>query len=101
MLGSNSNEARLKGKLVVIKCAKPATNKIGVRLAMLNRLDAVIAAFQLVDRSFEVRSLPAAVFRAKELETRTQGAAARGIGLVGRSLFLNRGKLIRNIRTGR
>ncbi len=47
-----SNEALLNGQNVVIKCAAPATNSVGVTYKMLEKLDAVIGAFQSDDGSF-------------------------------------------------
>lgn len=57
MQGRASNEALLNGQHVVIKCAAPATDSVGVTYQMLERLDAVIGAFQLDDGSFELWSL--------------------------------------------
>lgn len=52
-----SNEALLDGQKVVIKCAAPATDSVGVTYKMLEKLDAVIGAFQLDDGSFDLWSV--------------------------------------------
>jgi hypothetical protein len=99
MLGAGSNEARLDGKHVVIKCAARATDSVGVTFKMLENLAAVIAAFQLDDGSFELWSLPADVFRAEMRDTRSRGAASGKVGLVRRAVFSSRGSLVGRIRT--
>jgi hypothetical protein len=61
MLDSRSNRASFHGKHVVIKCAARATSSVGMTFKMLGTLDAIIAALQLDDGSFEVWSLPSDV----------------------------------------
>lgn len=68
-----SNEALLDGKKVVIKCAASATDSVGVTFKMLDRLDSVIAAFQLDDGSFELWSLPRERFRHEMRDSRSKG----------------------------
>ena len=48
-----SNEATFKGKTIVIKCAAPATNSVGITFKMLDRLDSIVVAFKGDDGSFE------------------------------------------------
>jgi hypothetical protein len=55
---ANSNEAMLDGHRVVIKCASPATDQVGVVAGMLDRLDFVVGCFEAHDGSFEVWDLP-------------------------------------------
>lgn len=76
MEGRTSNEARLEGKRTVIKCAASATDSVGVTFKMLDRLDSIIAAFQLDDGSFELWSLSPEKFREGMRDTRSKGAAA-------------------------
>src|ERR1700722_19128606 len=65
MRGSASNKATYEGRSVVFKAAARATNHVGVTFNMLQTLEAIVAAFQLNDGSFEVWSLPTNVFLAK------------------------------------
>ena len=88
----------LDGKRVVIKCAASATDSVGVTFKMLGALDAIIGAFQLDDGSFELWSLLPDVFHSEMRETRSRGAAAGKVGLVGRSVFSTRGTLVGRIR---
>ena len=98
MLTLTSNEARLDGEQVVIKCAALNTESVGVTFKMLETLDAIIAAFQLDDGSFELWSLPSDVFRAEMRDTRSQGASAGKVGLVSRAVFSSCGTLVGRIR---
>ena len=52
MRGGASNEADFNGQRVVIKCARQKTQSVGVTYQMLERLDAIVAAFELDDGSF-------------------------------------------------
>ena len=97
MVTSTSNEAILGTKHVVIKCAARRTVNLGVTFKMLARLDIIVAALQLDDGSFELRSLPVRVFRAQMRSTRSKGSAGR-VGQVARAAFCNRGTLIRRVR---
>jgi hypothetical protein len=99
MLTSNSNEASLDGKRVIIKCSARATGRVGVTFKILGSLDSVIGAFRLNDGSFELWSLPSDVFRAEMKPTRSRGASAGKVGQVRRSVFTSRGTLMGNIRT--
>ena len=97
MLGTRSNEATYQGKRIVIKCAAQNTNSVGVTYRMLKRLDFVFGAFQQPDGCFEVFSLPAALYKIKMRETRSQGAAAGKVGLVARSVFESKGSRVQRV----
>lgn len=101
MLGANSNEAKLKRKCIVIKCAGPRKRSVGVMITMLARLDLIIGAFQLTDSSFELWSLKIPVFRSEMRPTRSKGASAGKVGQVGRSVFISRGRLVGRVRIRR
>ena len=46
ILSPKSNEIELQGERLVIKCAHKNVPQIGLSLAMLNRVDGIIAAFE-------------------------------------------------------
>jgi len=94
----SSNECRLDGERVVIKCAAAANDSVGVTFKMLDRLDAVVAAFQREDGAFDVWSLTPAAFKAHMRDTRSLGASAGKVGLVRRDVFESRGKSIGRVR---
>lgn len=87
----SSNECQLNGKRIVIKCAAPATQNVGVTYKMLDRLDLIIAAFQADDGTFHLWSMTPQQFRQAMRETRSQGAAAGKVGLVERRTFEQNG----------
>lgn len=97
----NSNECRLDGQRVVIKCAAPATDSVGVTFKMLDRLDAVVGAFQRDDGAFELRSLTPRLFKKYMRDTRSRGRSAGKVGLVRRSTFQTKGKALGQVRLGR
>jgi hypothetical protein len=98
MSSSTSNEPSLDGKRVVIKCAACGTDQVGVTLKMLERLDAIVGAFQLDGNSFEVWSLPADVFRTEMTPTRSRGPAAGRVWMVRRAIFTSRGAFVGHVR---
>jgi hypothetical protein len=98
MKGRASNEAMFNGKKVVIKCAAIATDSVGVTFKMLDRLDSIIGAFQLDDKSFELWSLAPENFQKEMRDTRSKGAAAGKVGIVRREVFEKSGVLLDRIR---
>lgn len=96
-MGRASNECRLAGERVVIKCANIKTTSVGVTYRMLERLDRIVAAFRLDDDSFELFSLTPAEFRSAMRETRSQGTSQGKVGLVERSIFQRQGKAMGRI----
>lgn len=93
MLGPSTNEAQWRGSRVVIKCARSGTSSIGVTKAMLERIDAVLAAFQRLDGRFDVYELPASEFKAKMRESRSAGHGSR-VGLVSHRVFERHGNAV-------
>lgn len=98
MLGAGSNEAVLGGRRVVIKCAGPRTQSVGVTYQMLERLEAVIGAFQRDDGSCEVVELPADVYRQRMTDTQSRGASAGAVGIVAKDVFIGEGQSISVVR---
>lgn len=90
-LSQNSNEAILDGQRVVIKCAQIGTGMIGVTHRMLPRLDAVIAALQNDDGSFDLWSLSPQAVQGKMTPTKSTGASKGRVGMVKTSVFTLRG----------
>jgi hypothetical protein len=98
MKDRTSNEATLNGEKVVIKCAASATDSVGVTFRMLDRLDSIIGAFQLDDKSFELWSLSPEIFHQEMRDTRSKGSAAGKVGIVRRDVFEKSGRLLARIR---
>jgi hypothetical protein len=93
-----SNEALLNGQNVVIKCAAVATDSVGVTYKMLEKLDAVIGAFQIGSDSFELWSLNPKQFEAAMRETKSRGASAGKVAIVRKGVFLSHGKPLGRVR---
>ncbi len=92
--GRSSNECQLNGRRVVIKCARSKKpQQVGVYREMLERLDAVIGAFENQDGSYHVYEMPLAKY--KEL-MRFREYANGDRGLVKRALFEQAGTLLRH-----
>jgi len=94
----HSNEYLLDGKRVVIKCAGPDTDSVGVTFQMLDRLDEVLGAFQRADGAFDIWSLSPADFKEHMRDTRSRGASAGKVGLVKRDVFQSRGRSLGRVR---
>ena len=94
MLGSSSNEARFRGKPVVIKSARVQTQSIGVTYSTLNRVDFIIGAFQQNDGAFSVYGMPVDAFRARMRGTRSKGASAGRVGQLAKSVFISEGEML-------
>ena len=60
---NGSNECWLDGRRVVIKCAHERTAYVGVLSEMLDRIDAVVGAFERPDGAFDLRSMPRSDYR--------------------------------------
>jgi len=83
----NSNECELNGERVVIKCAHLNTDSVGVSYLMLERLDAVIGAFELENGEFEIWRLSPDIYRQEMTGTRSQGPSAGKVGIVKKRIF--------------
>lgn len=82
MLGRHSNEAMWEHRRIVIKCARFGTTSVGVTYRMLNVIDAVIAAFQLRDGSFDLFHLSAEMYKSLMTPSRSTPDAAGRVGIV-------------------
>jgi hypothetical protein len=92
-LSPTSNECLLKGERIVVKCAKPETDSVGVTFRMLNRISRVFGAFQQQDGSFDVWALPTSAFgrTMRDSQSGRQPGTTPKVGLVRRSTFMGSG----------
>ena len=93
-----SNECRLNGDAIVIKCAAVNTDQVGVTYRMLPHLRYVIGAVQQPDGSFDLYSLTPEEYAAGQRPTRSKGPSAGRVGKVRRKLFETKGKFLRSVR---
>lgn len=92
-----SNERRLDGDPIVIKCAKANTDQVGVTYKMLPNLRYVLGAFQQPDGTFDLYVLDPRDYASNQRPTRSRGASAGRVGKVRRKVFERRGKFLRSI----
>ncbi len=97
-LSQRSNECTLDGRRVVIHCARPGTDSVGVTFVMLDRLDDVIGAFQRDDGAFDLWSITPVAYRDHMRDTRSRGASAGKVGIVRRDVFQTKGKSMGSVR---
>lgn len=83
----NSNECELNGQRVVIKCAHLNTDSVGVSYLMLERLDAVIGAFEVESGHYEIWQLAPDIYRQEMTGTRSQGPSAGKVGIIKKRTF--------------
>ena len=83
----NSNECELNGQRVVIKCAHLNTDSVGVSYLMLERLDAVIGAFEVENGEYEIWRLSPDIYRKEMKGTRSQGPSAGKVGIIKKRIF--------------
>ena len=94
----SSNECRLDGQKVVIKCARVVTPSIGVTYRMLDHLDGILGAFELDDGSFDLFLLAPDAFRENMSATQSRGASAGKVGMVTKKVFVQLGRSRGNVR---
>jgi hypothetical protein len=94
-----SNECELKGELLSVHCARIATDSVGVTYKALDRISAVLGAFEQNDGSYLVWRLTADQFRAAMKETRSKGPSHGRVGIVKRVRFERSGSRFAKVRT--
>jgi len=65
---------------------------------MLDRIDAVIAALEQDNEEYKLYEISPQSFKQNMRETKSKGASAGKVGLVRKTVFMNKGKLIYTIR---
>ena len=87
-ISDSSNEFAFLGKLITIRCAQQNTKDVGVTLKMLNRIDAVVGAFESSDGRYELIEMSPALFQQHMRNSKKEGR----IGLVRRKTFQKIGR---------
>jgi len=94
MVGRKSNECIWNGQRVVIKTAHNRTTSVGVLYHMVDRVKAVVGAFEEDDGSYRVMQLPIEHCTAIMRPTRSQGPSAGRVGMIDRKAFEDEGRLV-------
>ncbi|SQD76529.1 hypothetical protein [Moritella yayanosii] len=92
MISKASNECNHNGCKAVIKCAKVATDSVGVTYKMLERLDYIIGAFQSENGTFELFQLSSSYFENDMRATASLGSASGKVGIVRKTTFESKGQ---------
>jgi ribosomal protein L24E len=95
---TRSNEYEINNRKAVIKCAKLKTDSVGVGYQMLNRIAAILGAFEIENGTYDIYELASDVYRANMKPTRSKGPAAGNVGIVKKSVFIDRGRFLMNLR---
>ena len=98
MVGKKSNECIWNGQPVVIKTAHSRTTSVGVLYHMVERIKAVLGAFEENDGSYRVMQLPIERCIAVMRPTRSQGPSAGRVGMIDRKVFEDEGRLVGIVR---
>jgi hypothetical protein len=96
-LSKSSNEFALQGRRLVIKCARVNTSSVGVTYKMLDRIEAVLGAFEEQDGRFGIYEISAAEFRERMRPSQSKGPSEGKVGLVARKDFHQHGKLVSRV----
>ena len=87
-----TNEAIFQGRKTVLKSARKKTTSVGASIKMLERLDSVIAAFELPNGRWTVVELSASDFARNQRPTKSTGSSAGKVGIVAKKVFLEQGQ---------
>ena len=94
---SNSNEYLFNGRHIVIKSARHKPGKIGVSYKMLEKLDAILGAFETDSGTYKVYELSPAQFKKNEQPTKSKGASKGRVGVVEQSIFYRKGTFLKEL----
>lgn len=92
-ISPNSNEFAHEGRHITIRCAHHRTKDVGVPYKMLNRIDAVFAAFEDKEGNYDLYDISPNLFRVYMRDSKGQ----RKVALVRRSVFLETGRFITHL----
>ncbi len=94
---SGSNECLLRGELLSVHCAHRDNGSIGVTYKALERVAAVLGAFEQEDGSYVVLRMPKKQYRELMRDTRSRGPARNSVGIVRQTDFERYGSLFATI----
>ncbi|MFA5143298.1 MAG: hypothetical protein WC522_03905 [Candidatus Omnitrophota bacterium] len=97
-ISETSNEFELDNSKITIRCARKNTQNLGAPYKLLERVSAVIAALEQENGDYKLYEITPAKFKEKMRPTGSTGPSAGRVGLVSKSLFINEGKFIREVK---
>lgn len=94
---ARSNEYEIDNRKVVIKCARATTNSVGVPYQMLDRVAAILGSFETANGTYDIYEMSTDTYREYMRPTRSTGPSAGLVGMVRKSVFVDRGKFLMNL----
>lgn len=88
-----TNEFAFEGRLVTIRCAQKGNKQIGVLYSMLNRVDSVIAAFEIEKGKYKLYEMTPSLYKLWMRDSKKEGT----LGLLAMRTFETFGKPFRAI----
>ena len=85
-----SNEFALEGRLVTIRCAHKGNMQVGVTYSMLDRVDKVIAAFEVGRKTYVLYEMSPSLYKMNLRDSKGEGK----VGLVAKKVFKDIGKTL-------
>lgn len=87
-VSDKSNEFAFEGRLVTIRCARESNAQVGVLYSMLNRVNSVIAAFEVEKSVYMLYEMTPSLYKMYMRDSKNEGR----IGLVAKKTFMKMGK---------
>lgn len=97
-ISETSNDFKLGSQKITIRCARKNNKQFGVPYQVLKRVDAVIGAIEQENGDFKLYEITPDKFKEKMRPTGSTGQSAGRVGLVRRSVFVNEGKFIQEVK---
>lgn len=87
---NKSNEFAFEGCLVTIRCAHKGNMQVGVTYSMLDRVDKVIAAFEVARKTYALYEMSPSLYKMNLRDSKGEGK----VGLVAKKVFKDIGKTL-------
>ncbi len=85
-----SNEFAFEGSLVTIRCAHKGNMQVGVTYSMLDRVDKVIAAFEVAKKTYALYEMSPSLYKMNLRDSKGEGK----VGLVAKKVFKDIGRTL-------
>ena len=87
-LKDNSNEFAFEGRIITIRCAHKGKMQVGVSYQMLERIDSVVAAFEIENKVYNLYEMTPCLYKMHMRDSKKEGK----VGLVRKQVFVKKGK---------
>lgn len=93
-----SNEYEIEKRAIVIKCARIRTNSVGVSYQMLKRVTAILGCFEVEENVYDIYEMKPRIYSRHMTPTRSTGSSKGHVGIVRKSVFLDKGNFLQRIK---